>query len=51
MQSPGITIVLLVTNLAAALRFLKGWATISLNALKEAKNHRLETGNPAENRS
>lgn len=40
-----------VTNRAAAQRILKGWATILLNALNEAKDHRPETGNPAENES
>jgi hypothetical protein len=40
-----------VTNRAAAQRILKGWATILLNALNEAKNHQPETGNPAENES
>ena len=40
-----------VTNRAAAQRILKGWATILLNALNEAKQHRPETGNPAENGS
>jgi len=40
-----------VTNRAAALRILQGWATILLNALNEARNHQPETGNPAENES
>jgi hypothetical protein len=40
-----------VTNQAAALRILQGWATILLNALNEARNRQPETGNPAENES
>lgn len=40
-----------VTNKAAATRILRGWATILLNALKEAQQEQPDTGGTADNGS